>query len=44
MWAWFMETAPIENILIIIGVVVMVFGIISIINRVERWLRKYVNI
>ena len=44
MWAWMMETAPIENILIIIGVVVMVFGIISIINRVERWLRKYVNI
>jgi len=44
MWAWMMETAPIENILIIIGVVVMVIGIVGIINRFERWLRKYVNI
>ena len=44
MWSWMMQTAPIENIIIIIGVVVMVFGIISIMNRFERWLRKHVNI
>jgi len=44
MLAWMMETAPIENIIILIGLVIGVFGIISIANRFERWLRKYVNI
>ena len=43
MTKWLLETVPIENVIILIGTAVLVFGIVHAMNHFENWLRRYLN-
>ena len=40
---WLLETVPIENAIILIGLAVIIYGVVSAMNDLEAWLKRYLN-